>query len=127
MAARINSRGNKRPGSEIEGEPIAGPSSLHTLTPERPSKKSRQAERRLCPLCNKLIPLDMLAQHTEMELARVNEVILDEAVSAEAGPSDPIARYAAFFCVIHRLNSDWLSVTVTAGLLHFVHEPLSLP
>ncbi|KAG9083676.1 hypothetical protein FS749_005843 [Ceratobasidium sp. UAMH 11750] len=54
---------------------------------------ARQAERRLCPLCNKLIPLDMLAQHTEMELARVNEVILDEAVSAEAGPSDPIASH----------------------------------
>ncbi|KAG9127397.1 hypothetical protein FRC07_014342 [Ceratobasidium sp. 392] len=69
--SRINSRGSKRPGPEInEGEPVAGPSSLHTLTPdERPSKKS---------------------QHTEMELAKVNDVILDESGSAE-GPSDPTA------------------------------------
>ncbi|KAG8751403.1 hypothetical protein FRC12_012458 [Ceratobasidium sp. 428] len=48
------------------------------------------AERRLCPLCNKLIPLHMLAQHTEMELAKVNEVILDESRLAE-GSSDPTA------------------------------------
>lgn len=115
-------RGSKRAGSEIyEGESIAGPSDLNSTTlGERPSKKcesntgvqlslgsddldwriAKQAERRLCPLCNKLIPLHMLAQHTEMELAKVNEVIQDEG-SGEAGPSDPTARYVflPLFCM----------------------------
>ncbi|ELU45566.1 vacuolar protein sorting-associated protein vps17 [Rhizoctonia solani AG-1 IA] len=72
-------RGNKRAGSEFEDEVDsvgAGPSSsVHTSSEERPCKKSKQAETRLCPLCNKRIPLHMLAQHTEMELAKVNQVM----------------------------------------------------
>ncbi|CAE7233444.1 unnamed protein product [Rhizoctonia solani] len=73
-----NLRGNKRAGSEFEDEESvgAGPSSLvHTSSEERPCKKSKPAETRLCPLCNKRIPLHMLAQHTEMELAKVNQVM----------------------------------------------------
>ncbi|CAE6520275.1 unnamed protein product [Rhizoctonia solani] len=73
-----NLRGSKRAGSEFEDEDSvgAGPSSsVHTSSEERPCKKSKQAETRLCPLCNKRIPLHMLAQHTEMELAKVNQVM----------------------------------------------------
>ncbi|KAL5636609.1 hypothetical protein ACGC1H_000534 [Rhizoctonia solani] len=73
-----NLRGSKRAGSECEDEDSvgAGPSSsVHTSSEERPCKKSKQAETRLCPLCNKRIPLHMLAQHTEMELAKVNQVM----------------------------------------------------
>ncbi|CEL63671.1 E3 ubiquitin-protein ligase Rnf220 OS=Mus musculus GN=Rnf220 PE=1 SV=1 [Rhizoctonia solani AG-1 IB] len=83
-----NLRGSKRAGSEFEDEDSvgAGPSSLvHTSSEERPCKKSKQAETRLCPLCNKRIPLHMLAQHTEMELAKVNQVM-------HADSPDPTAR-----------------------------------
>lgn len=57
---------------------------------------AKQAESRLCPLCNKRIPLHMLAQHTEMELAKVNQVMHAKPPSAETGPSDPTARCVYF-------------------------------
>ncbi|KLO14994.1 hypothetical protein SCHPADRAFT_914650 [Schizopora paradoxa] len=79
-------KGKKRARSERQPSPTPSTSSSLSSPPEEAPvvKRSKRAVTRTCPVCEENIPVRLLAQHAELELRRVEEILRTSPVIADS-------------------------------------------
>lgn len=99
MSPARTAKGKKRvwEAHASDGEASESSSSMSSAPPTNaspvkvPTKKPKRAETRICPVCHEAIPVRLLSKHSDLEMARVEEIIQQVGsteVLADAEPDD---------------------------------------